>query len=224
MSMITQPNYETAATKALELLLDRNISKTPINPLSLLLETKHVRVMSFSEFADEIEIERHDLISKFGRNQDAATFSLASEMEDVKYVVVYNMHLPHVVLSRGIARELGHIVLGHDGATRPSDVRLAEAMCFAHNLMSPRPIIHMLQESGIPVTMNVLARTTGCSEECVDGIQLIPPVRTSPELNKAVKDLFSKEISEYIQFHKASKKPDHSALVDFGTFMDGYAE
>lgn len=222
--MISHPDYEKAATMALRLLRDRNVTKTPITPLAFLLNTPHVRLMSFAEFADEAEIERHDLVPMFGKSQDAATFTLAAGMEDVEYVVVYNMLLPHVVLSRAMARELGHIILGHDGETRTTDARRAEAMCFAHHLLSPRPVIHMLRDAGIPVTMNVLARTTGCSEECVDGIQLLPAVRTPRELNAAVRDQFSKEILEYIQFHKASDKPDHSALVVFGSFMDGYEE
>ena len=120
-----------------------------------------------------------------------------------------------------MARELGHIVLEHDGSTRPADVRLAEALCFAHHLISPRPIIRMLQEA-FPLTMNVLTATTGCSQECVDELQTIPGAKVPKELNAQVKNLFKKGIKEYILFHK--EKEDRSPVVDFGTFMENYEE
>lgn len=218
-----QPNYDRAATKAMEILIDNQITETPIIPIPILLKYPGVRVMSFTHMADEAGIERQDLIPLFGSNQDAATFHLGMEIEGVEYVVVYNMRLPFEIIWRGVARELGHIVLGHDGATRPSDVRLAEAMCFAHNLLSPRPILHMLQEA-MPLTLNVLAATTGCSEDCVDDMRKIPGFHVPKELNVKVKNLFSRGMNEYISFQRSSVKEDHSPVVDLGTFMDGYEE
>lgn len=218
-----QPDFDRAATKAMEILIDNQITETPIIPIPILLKYPGVRVMSFTHMADEAGIERQDLIPLFGSNQDAATFHLGMEIEGVEYVVVYNMRLPFEIIWRGVARELGHIVLGHDGATRPSDVRLAEAMCFAHNLLSPRPILHMLQEA-MPLTLNVLAATTGCSEDCVDDMRKIPGCHVPKELNVKVKNLFSRGINEYISFQKSSIKEDHSPVVDLGTFMDGYEE
>ena len=159
----------------------------------------------------------------FGENQDAATFRLGMDIGDVKYVVVYNMRLPYEIIQRAIARELGHIVLGHDGQTRPTDVRMAEAMCFAHHLISPRPVISMLRQA-FPVTMNVLTDTTGCSDDCVAELRKIPGAHVSKELNREVKNLFERGISEYIRFYQASAKEDRSPIVDFGTYMEGYEE
>ena len=96
-------------------------------------------------------------------------------------------------------------------------------MCFAHHLISPRPIIHMLQQE-IPLTMNVLTATTGCSDECVDEMREIPGTHVAPELNREVKKLFERGITEYIQFYKAAKKEDKTPLIDFGSFMDFYEE
>lgn len=219
------PNYEAAATKALEILLENQITETPIDSLSILLKYPGVRVMSFTRFAAHAGIDRKEFVPMFGENQDAATFHLNMRgMEDINYIVVYNMRLPYDIIWRGVARELGHIALKHDGQTRPTEVRMSEAMCFAHHLISPRPIIHMLQESGIPLTANVLTATTGCSDDCVEDMRTIPGVETSPDLNRKVRDLFSRGISEYIQFHKASQKADKSPVLDFGTYMDGYRE
>ena len=219
-----KPDFDRAAIAAMNILIEHNITETPIVTMPILKNYPGVRVMSFAHMADQAGVERSDLIPVFGANQDAVTFHLGMSIEDVKYVVVYNMRLPHEIICRGLARELGHIVLGHDGVTRPQDVRLAEAMCFAHHLLSPRPIIRMIQESPMPLTLNAMTNTVGCSEECVEDMQEIPGVHVPPELNRQVRELFSRGISEYIRFHQASPKQDHSPLVDLGTYMDNYEE
>ena len=218
------PNFDLAATKAMELLISNNVTETPIPSMPILLNYPGVRVMSFAGLSDLAEIERSDLIPMFGWNQDAVTLRLEMPLNDVRYVVIYNMQLPHEEIRRCIARELGHIVLGHDGQTRPMDVRMAEALCFAHHLLTPRPIISMIRSSGIPFTMNVLAHTTGCSADCVDELRTIPCAHVPADLNLRVRDLFAPHILEYIRFHTLAPKPDSSPVIDFGTYMDGYEE
>ena len=217
------PDFDRAAAAAMELLVEAGITETPVDSLQLLLNYPHVRVMSFTSLANSTEMDREDLIPQFGGNQDAATFRLYG-MDDVQYVVVYNMKLPYEDIRRAIARELGHIVLGHDGETRSTDVRKAEAMCFAHHLLTPRPIINMIRQSKLPFTLNVLVHTTGCSEDCVEEIREIPGTKVSPELNRKVSELFFPHISEYIRFHLLSKKQDNSPVIDFGTYMEDYEE
>ena len=218
-----KPDFDRAATMAMKTLIDNHITETPVDSLSILLKYPGVRVISFTKFATQAGIEREELVPLFGGNQDAATFNLDMDINGVNYVVVYNMRLPFEIIWRGVARELGHIVLGHNGIARPSEVRMAEAMCFAHHLIAPRPVIRMLQQA-IPLTMNVLTATTGCSDECVDELRTIPGVHVSPDINRQVKDLFSRGINEYISFHKAAKKEDKSPLLDFGSYMDNYEE
>ena len=218
-----KPDFDRAATKAAEILIENQITGTPVDSLSILLNYPRVRVMSFANFASQAGLSRHDLIPLFGENQDAATFNLDMEISDVQYVVVYNMRLPYEIIWRGIARELGHIALGHDGATRPPEVRLAEAICFAHHLISPRPVLNLLRES-VPLTMNVLTDTTGCSDSCVDELKKIPGCNVPAELNRKIRDQFERGISEYIRFSKASPKADRSQIVDLGSFMDNYKE
>lgn len=222
--MINTPDLERAASAALRLLIDNSVTETPVNPLPVLLNLPHVRVIPYTKMADEAGMDRQDLVPIFG-NQDAATFRLnLSGVDDVRYVVVYNMRLPFEIIWRAIARELGHIILGHDGVTRPMSVRMAEASCFAHHLICPRPVIQLLRSSGLPLTMNVLSNVTGCSQECVEDMQNIPGVSVSAELNRAVRDLFAPHIKEYVAFHLSSLKPDRSPLVDFGSYMEGYIE
>lgn len=218
------PDYEKAAAAAMNLLIEKQIRKTPIDALDILLNTEGVRVMTFSSMALETGRPREELVPLFGENQDAVTFRIENSISGVQYVVVYNMFLTVDVVMRGLARELGHIVLQHDGITRETSVRMAEAKCFAHHLLSPRPVISMLQQSGLPITLDVLAETTGCSSDCVDDIQTIPGVNVPSDLNRKVKELFTQEINEYIRYKTASKKKDSSPVVDFGQFMEFYEE
>jgi len=216
------PDYDRAATLAMETLIRNQVTGTPVDSLSILMRHPGVRVISFTNFATQAGIERRDLVPMFGGNQDAATFHLGTEIDDVRYVVVYNMRLPYEIIWRGIARELGHIVLGHDGQTRPSAVRLEEAMTFAHHLISPRPVLQMLREA-FPLTINVLTDTTGCSDDCVDGLRQIPGTHVDPALNREVRKLFSKGIREYIRFHREQRE-DRSHVLDLGAYMEGYEE
>lgn len=218
-----KPDYDRAATLAMQTLIDNGITETPVDSLSILLKYPGVRVISFTRFAMQAGMERKELIPLFGGNQDAATFHLDMNIEGVKYVVVYNQRLPFDIIWRGVARELGHIVLGHDGQTRSTEVRMAEALCFAHHLISPRPVIRMLQNA-VPMTMNVLTATTGCSDDCVEELRLIHGARVPAEINRQVKALFERGINEYISFYKSSQKSDKSAIIDFGSYMDGYEE
>lgn len=218
------PDYDRAAIAAMQLLIDHQITETPVKPMPLLLNYPGVRVMPFTHMADEASMERGDLVPLFGANQDAATFSLSMNLDDVSYIVVYNMRLPFEIVWRGVARELGHIVLGHDGLTRSSPVRRAEAMCFAHHLLCPRPIIRMMQESSMPLTLTALANTVGCSEDCVEDMRQIPGAHVPAEMNRAVRAQFARGIQEYIRFHLASPMADRSPLIDLGTYMDHYEE
>ena len=222
--MINTPDYDRAASAALRLLIDNHVSETPINPLPILLNYPGVRVLPYTNIANEAGIDRKDLVPIFG-NADAATFHLDMPgMDDVKYVVVYNMRLPFEIIWRAIARELGHIVLGHDGVTRSMDARMKEAVCFSHHFISPRPVLHFLRQSGLPFTLNVLTNTTGCADECVQEMQTIPGAHVPADLNRQVRDLFVPHLLEYVEFYRSANKQDTSPLLDLGTFMDGYEE
>ena len=216
------PDYESAAIKAMELLKEKKITETPVDPLQIMLGLPHVRVVRFTRMAADAGMDRSDLVPLFEGNQDAATFILDS-IQDVRYVVVYNMRLPCEIVRRAIARELGHIVLGHDGSTRPTDVRMSEAMCFAHHLLSPRPVLHLIQQE-MPVTLSIMSQTMGCSEECVEDLQKIPGVHISPELNREILAQFAPRIREYMSFHRMSPMKDRSPVIEFGTYMDYYEE
>lgn len=215
------PDYELAATSAIRTLLFHNIVSAPIVPLPIVKSTPGVLAMPFADLANNAGIERNKLVPMFNENQDAVTFFINSEK--VKYVVAYNQYLPFDSIRRGLARELGHIVLGHDG-TRPADIRLAEAMCFARHLLFPRPLIHAVQNAGFPLTVEVLGSLTGCYERCLAGLQSTPGVHVPAELNRALKKRFADFIQNFIDFQTMIAHGDKTAVADFGLFMDGYEE
>ena len=216
------PNYERAATKALEILIENGINTTPIIPLPVLKRMKGVGVLSFTEMSNMSDVDRQKLISMLGGSLDAIT--IHTDHPKTKYIIGYNQRVPFYMLQRGLARELGHIVLGHNGSRLPEEIRMEEAFCFSHHFLCPRPLIRAVQESGIPFTVEVLGNMTGCYEQCLSGMRILPGIKIPAELNRKVKEQFQSCLTDFIELQKYLSKSEHSALADFGTYMDGYEE
>lgn len=215
------PNYDRAATMAMQTLIDNRITTAPVMPLPIFKRTPGVLVISFAEMSDMTEIDRSSLVPMFGESQDAATFHISSDK--LKYVVVYNQRLPFYMLQRSLSRELGHIMLGHDG-TRPEEVRTAEAYCFAHHLLCPRPLIKAVQDAGIKLTVEVVGSVTGCYERCLSAMRREPAANVPADLNRAVREQFSDYLSNFLAFQPYLSFDDESQLADFGHYMDNYTE
>ena len=214
-------DFQRAAKIAMETLIKYHIDSAPVIPLPIFKKTPGVLVLSFAEMSDQTDIDRNSLVAMFGGNQDAATFRMTEG--NLKYIVAYNQRLPFYLLQRSLSRELGHIMLGHDGS-RPVEVRTAEAYCFAHHLLCPRPLIHAIQQSGIRLTVEVLGNITGCYERCLAGIRREPGVYLPPDLNRAVRDQFSEYIRNFLDFQPYIANDDQTAIADFGQYMDNYGE
>lgn len=212
-----EPNLERAVVLALETLIKNGISSAPVMPLPILKKTPGVLVVSFSELSQDTGFARDEILDCFGENKDAATF----RAENGRYVVAYNQSLPLYIVQRSAARELGHILLGHDGS-RPESVRMAEAVCFAQHLLCPRPLLHGILSAGIPLTKNVLCNVTGSDDRCIACMHEMPGVRVPAELNRAVRDLFSGYVQNFAAYKKSV--PDESPVVDLGSFMVNYEE
>ena len=217
------PDLENAALKAAETLIRHRVTSAPVVPMPVLKAFPGAVVVSFAELGQSIGLDRsHVLGSLVTEAHDAITvFNEISGKPS--YIVEYNKRLPFYMLQRALSRELGHIVLGHDG-TRPDDVRNAEAYCFAHHLLCPRPLIHALRAAGIHITVEVLGSVTGCYERCLAGIRREPGVRVPPELNRAVRDQFAAYLDNYIAFQRFLSPDDMSPVADFGNYMDNYEE
>lgn len=217
------PNLERAATAAAETLIKYNVTSAPVAPLRILKSIPGVIVLSFAELASGMGMERRELLEQYGDTAKDA-FALAKDVGGrLRYFVGYNMLLPDYLLQRAIARELGHIVLGHDGS-RPEDVRMMEAMFFARHLLCPRPLIRAIQDTGIPITVETLGLITGCYERCLVGMQKSHGVHVAPELNSMLREQFAPYVQNFVDCRAILTAKDDSALVNFGTYMDNYEE
>ena len=216
------PDYDRAATKATETLIQYHITATPVEPLPILKKIPGVLVVSFAEMALQVGEDRKAVISSFGDSQDAVT-SIKDIDGKLRYIVAYNQRLPFYMLQRALARELAHIVLHHDGS-RTKEARMEESMCFARHLISPRPIIKAIQDAGITLTVEKFGCISGCYERCLIGLRKTPGCHVPPELNRALREQFSDYITNFVDFMNLLPNDDMSAIADFGSFMDGYEE
>ena len=216
-------DYQSAAVAAAETLIKYNVNSAPVVPLPILKAIPGVMVVTYADAAEKLGIERKSLVTMFGEeNMDAATF-VKNIRGRLCYFVVYNQRLPFYMLQRALGRELGHIILGHDGS-RPDDVRLAEAVTFARHLLCPRPLIRALTDAGLTVTVEMLGNVTGCYERCLAGIRKTPGVRVPAELNRRVRAQFADYVKNFVDYQTVLSGDDDTAAADFGTYMDLYEE
>ena len=112
-----EPDFKKAEQKAKEL---REAGADC--PLQMLKKLHNVAAVSFANASERYGICREALISMFDVcNQDAITI-----FKNGSYLVIYNQELPCKIIKHAVARELGHIVMEHDGS-RTEDVRMEEA-------------------------------------------------------------------------------------------------
>lgn len=121
-----KPDLTTAAAKAQEI---RSRFGSTMEPLCMLKTMHNVQVYSFADVATKTGEARDAILAAFVEPCDA--ISIYSKG---KYIVVYNQLMPFCIVRQALARELGHIVLGHDGS-RPEEVRNEEAVEFAKELL-----------------------------------------------------------------------------------------
>ncbi len=218
-----KPDFETAAIRAYETMVRNSVSYAPISPLPILKRMKGVLVVSFAEMADRIGIGRHCVLDNLNVETHDAFTAVDVHNGTLHYIVAYNQRLPTYVTDRALARELGHIVLHHDG-TRPEETRNEEALVFARHLLCPRPLIRSIQDAGITVTTELLGNVTGCYERCQACIRQTPGAHVPPELNRLVRQQFADYVNELRDFQSYLSKDDKTGPVDFGTYMENYEE
>lgn len=217
------PDYTFAAIKATETLIKYQVKTAPIAPLPILKSMPGVLCMSFDSVSKEIDADRKCVLSMLGeKNQDA--YTVVNLVDGKKqYLVTYNKMLSINLFQRALARELGHIVLGHDGS-KPEKVRNEEAKAFANHLLCPRPLIHLIKATGIRITTELLGNITGCYDYCISCMRKLPETHVPAELNKLVKEQFTPYVLNLFEFERYAAKKDISAVADFGTYMDGYED
>ena len=217
------PDYDFASVKAAETLIKYGISSAPVIPMPILKSIPGVLVFSFTEMADQEGLDRSNLVTMFGsENQDAVTF-VKEIRGKLRYFVAYNQRLPYYMLQRSLARELGHILLGHDG-TQPEEESTAEALYFSRHLLCPRPLIRAIQDSGIVLSVEVFGNVTGCYGRFLAGIRKAPGAHVPAVLNRQIRAQFSDYVSNFIDFQSCLPPEEDCVLADFGHYMDNYQE
>ncbi len=218
-----KPDFERAALKATETLIKFGIDSAPVVPIQILRKIPGVMVISYEDLSTDIDQSRKCVMSVYGEsNQDAFTTVQIAEGRKW-YIVTYNQRLPVFLEQRALARELGHIILGHDGSL-PEDVRNDEAKAFAHHLLCPRPLIHAVKASGLRFTMEVLGNLTGCNDYCISCMRKIPATHVPADLNRQVRNAFMPFIVNFFDYQRVATHKDGSMIADFGSYMDGYEE
>ena len=218
-----KPEYERAAIAAAETLIKYNVRTAPVAPLPILKSMPGVFVISYADLSQETGQSRQCVISMFGDKAQDAFTSVNIVNGKPQYLVTYNALLSVNLFQRALARELGHIVLGHDGSL-PEDVRYEEAKCFANHLLCPRAMIRSLQETHMRLTKEALGNLTGCYDHCLSCMRRLPAVHVPAELNRKVKEQFMPYVMNFFSFQQFASLSDGSALADFGTYMEGYVE
>lgn len=215
------PDYTNAANAALLTLIKHKVSYAPVDPLPILKATPGVLVLTYADMATTIGVDRSCVLNNISTETRDATTVIDLLGSRRRYLVGYNRQLPTYIADRALARELGHIILGHDG-TRPEDVRTEEALTFSRHLLCPRPLIRALQDAGIPITRELLGNITGCYDRCQDCLRRSPGLPVPAELNRLVREQFA----PYAENLAACRQYLHTSPVpaDLGTYMDNYHE
>ena len=214
------PDYNKAATRAAETLIKYGVKTSPVSPLPILEQMDNVIVTSFAEMCDSSGINPCEMKPLFGKNQDAIS-SIHVEDGRAWYVVAYNSLLPFSMIQHALAREMGHIVLGHEVSTPENE---AEAICFARHLLCPRPLIHAIQATNIRLTKNLLAQLTGIFDQSLTDIRKTPGTKVPAGMNRFIRGQFLPYFINFFQYYQTVLPADGSALADLGTYMDDYEE
>lgn len=131
---------DTITRLAAETLARYGSSSAPVCPLMMLHRIPGVMVVSYETISGVIGTDRESVLNMFGDPEQDAFTSVNLVNGKKQYLVTYNARLEPELCRRALARELGHIVLGHDG-TRPESVRNMEAEQFADALLSSACVI-----------------------------------------------------------------------------------
>lgn len=144
-----EPNYQRSAEKAAEASARFGACSSPCDLLQIFSMLPNVSVVSIS--VDSVP----------GREAWDAFSCVRPHDGGFQYIVIYNRLLSPSVLAFALARELGHVILEHDGLA-PERVWMEEAVCFARNLLSssvPAVVVYFRPEHQI-LTMSFKSMQT----------------------------------------------------------------
>ena len=117
------PKLELSAKLAIQTATDLGS-----DPLTALSKIRNVLLLPF-------ELEGNGM--PIPANQDA--FTLVNKADNaLQFIVIYNKSIPTYKRNLALARELGHVIMEHDGST-PEEIWQEEALCFAYHYLAFQP-------------------------------------------------------------------------------------
>jgi len=137
-------NLKNAAVKAVETVISYQINPSHPDPLQILQKLPNVLLIGYSINSDDPEIQ-----PPISSGQDALTMA-SRKNGKLRYIILYDQSIPQERLRFALARELGHVILQHDGAD-PESVWSEEASCFAHHFLCPLPMTHPVSQASGPI-------------------------------------------------------------------------
>ena len=128
------PDYKKAAAKAVE-----TAARFNSDALSILKSLNNVHLIAYSinRISEAGFYCSEEMFN--GQNQDA--FTLANKKDGkLQYIIIYNQTVSPVKLRYALSRELGHVMLEHDGSSA-EEIWSEEANCFSYHFLCPLPLM-----------------------------------------------------------------------------------
>ena len=140
--------YNIAQNKAYEVLLKYSDGELPINPFKIVNKIKNLKLMTFTEFATELQKKQKDLSLEEIKCQFESERGFLKKKGKKRYILVYNEYDPDYIVRWTLFHELGHYFLGHleedenqkylfCNGEQYKEVQEKEANCFARHCSSP---------------------------------------------------------------------------------------
>lgn len=186
--MSRSPDLHRAADVAARVLLARQADTLPVDPLRLLRACRDTQVYTFEDAADALNAPRAALATLL-RDVDAVTYRMPSA-EKLQYIVVYRTDGNPARLRFTLAHELGHRILGHEGASPAEE---AEADCFASHLLCPEPVVKAVAAHPADVVWR-LAQACYVTDACARSALARPAVRLSANTADALVKLLASTV------------------------------
>lgn len=182
-------------------------------------------MVSFADLAEKANIKRNAIVSSLHEDNDTVMCFVQHQPDGTPhYTFAFNRQEAIGRVRCALAVELGHVYLGHVGY-RENDQRMAEALCFAHHFVFPRPLIKLLQDRGFVFTYESFSRVFGDCSWCIDNLLSSAPVSVPAELNILLRDQFMPYVEDLASSGVLSLPVDPSdKVLDFSGYMAGYEE
>ena len=148
--------YDEIENKIVDLYIDEQINKIPINPFSIIKHEGYIAI-PFSQF-------KQPIATASSNDEENDAFSFFSPQHNT-FIIVYDDEKPLIRLRFTLMHEIGHIVLGHKCE---SELAKKEADYFAAYALAPSPLILYLADNEPTTIKNKFWVSNQCAEICAN--------------------------------------------------------